>query len=221
MVKFDGNASLKMPKDDEPVAFPLLSTAYLPPVSYFSILKKSETVFLEQYEHYIKQTYRNRCKILTANGVMSLVIPVEKIKNERIPIRDVRLAAHVDWQTQHWRALKSAYNSTPFFEFYADDLLPFYKQKWRFLLDFNLQMLAKLLELTDIQTKIILTENYQMPSEKFIDSRNNIHPKKNYQDRPFTPYYQVFRERFGFSPDLSVVDLLFNMGNESLFYLED
>jgi hypothetical protein len=221
MVKFAGNDSLKMQKDDEAAVFPLLSTAYLPPVSYFSILKKSEIVFIEQYEHYIKQTYRNRCKILTANGVMPLVIPVEKIKNKRMLVRDVRLAAHIDWQTQHWRALESAYNSTPFFEFYADDLLPFYKKKWRFLLDFNLQMLTKLLELTNIQTKIILTENYQIQGEKCIDSRDDIHPKKHSQNGAFIPYYQVFRERFGFSPDLSVVDLLFNMGNESIFYLEN
>lgn len=219
MEKFAGADFLKMQEGNQKADIPLLSMAYLPPVSYFSVLKTAPAAYLEQWENYTKQTYRNRCNILSANGLMSLAVPVEKIKNEKTLVRDVRISDKENWQTQHWRALMSAYNSSPFFEYYIDDLLPFYQKKWQFLLDFNIQLLTKLLELTDLQTKILFTENYQISAESFIDLRNDIHPKKKQQNACFTPYYQVFKERFGFIPDLSLVDLLFNMGNESILFI--
>ena len=193
-----------------------LTSAYLAPVEYYSAMAKADVVFLEQYDYYLKQTYRNRCHIAAANGVMALSIPVEKSAGAKQLTKDVRISAHNDWQIQHWRSIESAYNSTPFFEYYKDDLQPFYEKKWDFLWDFNWEIQLKILELLDLDLKIQLTEQYQ-PSLNLavVDLRENIHPKKVTQATKAKPYYQVFEQRFGFQPNLSVVDLLFNMGNES------
>jgi len=192
-----------------------LSLAYLAPVEYFIALAKAETLFLENCEFYEKQSYRNRCNIAAANGKMALSIPVEKSAGDKILTRDVRISVHNDWQIQHWRSIESAYNSTPFFEYYKDDLLPFYERKWIFLWDFNLEIQAKILELLDLHTKIRLTTEYKFHLENdVLDLRNSIHPKKE-NTIISKPYYQVFDQRFGFIPNLSIIDLLFNMGNES------
>src|SRR5674476_323815 len=95
-----------------------LSTAYLAPVEYYSSMAKAEAIFLEHCDYYVKQTYRNRCHIAAANGTMALSIPVEKSSGEKVLIRDVRISEHNDWQIHHWKSIESAYNSTPFFEYY-------------------------------------------------------------------------------------------------------
>ena len=193
-----------------------LTAAYLAPVEYYSALANAETVYLEYCDYYLKQTYRNRCHIAAANGTMALSIPVEKVGKEKMLTRDVRISEHNDWQIQHWRSIESAYNSTPFFEYYKDDLLPFYEKKWIFLWDFNQEIQAKVLELIDIQPEIKLTTEYKTKlNESVSDLRESIHPKKEYQFVELKPYYQVFEQRFGFQPNLSIIDLLFNMGNES------
>ena len=192
-----------------------LTSAYLAPVEYYSAIAKAETVFLENCDSYIKQTYRNRCHIATANGKLALSIPVEKLAGEKTLTRDIRISEHNDWQIHHWRSIESAYNSTPFFEFYKDDLLPFYEKKWDFLWDFNLEIQNKMLELLELQPDILLTKEYNPTlSENIIDLRESIHPKKD-NSIENKPYYQVFEQRFGFLPNLSIIDLLFNMGNES------
>ena len=197
-----------------------LTSAYLAPVEYYSVLAKADVVFFEQYDNYLKQTYRNRCHIAGANGVMTLSIPVEKAGSSKMLMRDVRISAHSDWQIQHWRSIESAYNSTPFFEYYKDDLLPFYAKKWKFLWDFNQEIQVKLLELIDIQPKILLTSEYGITlADNGIDLRESIHPKRQKSDTDTKPYYQVFEQRFGFQPNLSIIDLLFNMGNESILTL--
>ena len=154
-----GTGSLKMRKDDisvsskqqvvgglkERMSGICLTSAYLAPVEYYAVLAAAETVYLEHCDYYVKQTYRNRCHIAAANGVMALSIPVEKATKEKILTRDIRISDHSDWQTQHWRSIESAYNSTPFFEYYKDDLLPFYEKKWTFLYDFNLEIQRKVL----------------------------------------------------------------------------
>lgn len=194
----------------------ILSSAYLAPVEYYSALAKAETIFLEHYDSYVKQTYRNRCNIAAANGVLSLTIPVEKSGGEKVLTRDIRISQHNEWQIHHWKSIESAYNSTPFFEYYKDDLFPFYEKKWNFLWDFNFEIQAKVLELLEINPKIQLTENYKTEwDESVIDLRDKIHPKKEKQHSDSKPYYQVFDQRFGFQPNLSIIDLLFNMGNEA------
>ena len=190
-----------------------LSTAYFPPIAFFQHLKNAEKVCIEQHEYYQKQTYRSRCRIATASGVMDLSIPVEK-RNHTL-IRDIRISEHSDWQTQHWRSIEAAYNSSPFFEYYADDFRPYFEKKWLFLWDLNMELLYKTLELLDIDTQIELTKQYELKlDENTLDLREIIHPKKNISIQ-LKPYYQVFSSKFGFLPNLSIIDLLFNMGNES------
>jgi hypothetical protein len=197
-----------------------LTSAYLAPVEYYSAMAKADTVFLEHCEFYEKQSYRNRCNIAGANGQLALTIPVEKSKGSRMLTRDVRISEHSDWQLQHWRSIESAYNSTPFFEYYKDDLLPFYEKDWTFLWDFNTEMQTKILELLDLQIDIQLTKEYKVDlDENVLDARNGIHPKKEADIGSFKTYYQVFEQRFGFIPNLSVIDMLFNMGNESILIL--
>ncbi|GAB6010543.1 WbqC family protein [Viscerimonas tarda] len=200
-----------------------LSTAYLAPVQYYSKLLSKEGVFIERCDNYVKQTYRNRCTILSANGALTLSIPVEHNKAEKCLTRDVRIANSGNWQHLHWNAILSAYNSTPFFEYYRDDFRPFYEKKQRFLFDFNEELRILICDLIGIDTQNIrYTEAYQpevLPGDK--DFRETIHPKKTPADPDFhlQPYYQVFGERFGFTENLSILDLLFNMGNESLLLM--
>jgi len=200
----------------------VLTTAYLAPVVYYSEMAKATSVFIESFDFYLKQTYRNRCQIAAANGSMVLTIPVEKTESGKMLIRDVRISQHNDWQIQHWRSIESAYNSTPFFEYYKDELLPFYENKWTFLWDFNQEIQAKMLELLNLDIQIKPTQEYKnRQDEKILDLREAIHPKKENKFVNCNPYYQVFEQRFGFQPNLSIIDLLFNMGNESIFSLID
>ena len=194
------------------------STAYLPPVSYFAALLNAENVWLEACENYVKQSYRNRCRIATANGVETLSIPVESNSGRKNPIRDVRISSHGNWQQTHWRAISSAYMNSPFFEYYQDDFRPFYENKWTFLWDYNFELLTLILQLLNENPKIILTEKYKEPTEDNIDFRDKIHPKKETISH-IKPYYQVFENKFGFLPDLSIIDLLSNMGNEAALIL--
>lgn len=194
----------------------LISTAYLAPIDYYFLLNNTSEVFIERHEFYEKQSYRNRCKILTANGVMDLTIPVEK--TGKVLISDIRISEHDNWQTNHWRAIESAYNSSAFFEYYADDLRPFYEKKWQFLWDFNMEIQHKMMDLFEIEKSCQLTDSYLNQYENKTDYRNLIHPKKeslNYSK----PYYQVFEQKFGFCANLSCIDLLFNMGPESQLIL--
>lgn len=197
----------------------LLSTAYLASVEYITVLLYAKKVILEQNETYQKQSYRNRCRIATSNGIMDLNIPV--IKNTGDSVKEVRISDHNNWQVQHWRSIETAYNSSPFFEFYSDDLRPFYEKKWVFLWDFNNELQRVICKLLDFENEISFSAGYEaFPSNGTIDLRNSIHPKK----KPLieiTPYYQVFEQKFGFISNLSILDLLFNMGNEAQLVLKN
>lgn len=213
MAKSVSTGSLKMQRDNF-----LLSTAYLAPIEYYVVLANSERILLEQHEYYQKQSYRNRCRIATANGIMDLSIPVDSAG--KTPIRDLRISDHNNWQTHHWRSIETAYNSSPFFEYYADDFRPFFEKKWLFLWDFNLALFNKTIELLDIETKIELTEQYKPETcDNFLDLRAAIHPKKEIS-LLLKPYYQVFETKFGFMPNMSIIDLLFNMANEAQLILK-
>ena len=194
------------------------STAYLPPLSYFSALLHAENVWLEACENYVKQSYRNRCRIAATNGIETLSIPVESRNGQKAPIRDVRISSHGNWQLTHWRAITSAYRNSPFFEYFEDDFRPFYEKRWTFLWDYNLDLLTLVLKLLDAQPKIQLTEKYDANPLDSNDLREIIHPKK---EPVFIskPYYQVFKNKHGFLTDLSIIDLIFNMGNEAILYL--
>lgn len=184
---------------------------------------RCKSVVFEINEFYIKQTYRNRCKILTANGIMDLSIPVEKPNGAKTLVKDIRIANCENWQTLHWRAMESAYSNSPFFEYYKDDFLPFFTEKYNFIFDFNLKLLQKIFELLEIDLPAFsFTEKYFETSEneRSFDFRNVFNPKKENQP-PYPAYYQIFTEKFGFIPNLSIIDLLFNMGNEAEKYLKE
>lgn len=201
-----------------------LSSAYLAPVEYYSKLKAFDKIYIEQHDHYVKQTYRNRCNIAGPEGVLSLSVPIIRPDTPKCAMKDIRISDHGNWRHLHWNAIESAYNNTPFFEYYKDDLRPFYENKYTFLADFNEELRCKICELMDISPVVEHTASYHtdfLPDE--ADYREVIHPKKDYtevdQDFLPKPYYQVFESRHGFLPNLSVIDLLFNMGPESVLVL--
>ncbi len=203
----------------------LLSSTFFGPVQWYQKLVQSERVLIEQHDHFIKQTYRNRCIIATGQGPQALTVPVESPQGLRIDkteMKDVRISDHGSWRHLHWQALQSAYGESPFFEFYADDLHPFFEKHWDFLFDFNLAITQKMCELLDIEPHIELTEEYiQCSNCDVIDYRDAIRPKHPLPDTTFAPrpYYQVYQQKFGFLPNLSILDLLFNEGNEAMLYL--
>ncbi|GET22860.1 WbqC family protein [Prolixibacter denitrificans] len=205
----------------------LLSTAYLGPVQYYSKLLRYPEIIIEQHENYPKQSYRNRCRILGGNGPLTLSIPVDKGPDLKVKTKDVRIATAEDWQRLHWRTIVSAYNNSPFFPYYQDELAPFFhEKKWKYLLDFNLEIQEKVMELLEIDVQIKRsTEFIKEETEDMLDLREVIHPKKQ-RSKPdphfhSEPYTQVFEEKFDFQPNLSVIDLLFNEGPESMSILEE
>lgn len=204
-----------------------LSTAYLAPIQYYCRFQNGNNIFIETCENYIKQSYRNRCVIMAANGKMPLSVPVEHASGEKVLTKDIRIASHGNWQHLHWNAIISAYNSTPFFEYYADDFAPFYHKKYNFLFDLNQELQSLILSLLKLDDFVLSnTSEYKVDfGEEEIDLREIIHPKKDFTrfdvDFQPIPYYQVFASKFGFTGNMSIIDLLFNMGNESLIILRD
>ena len=206
----------------------LLSTAYLPPVSYVAKLLAYDRCLVEQYDHYRKQTYRNRCLIASPAGPLALTVPVVKTDAPKCLVRDVRISDHGHWRRLHWNALEAAYNHTPFFEYYKDDFRPFYaERRHTFLVDFNEDLLRLVCSLVDLEPRLERTTAFAAtPPADTDDWRERIRPKASpaapaEADPTFrpVPYYQVFQQRLGFLPDLSIADLLFNMGPESLLVL--
>ncbi len=201
----------------------ILPLTYLGNILYYIHLIKGECT-IDIHSHYIKQTYTNRCTILSTNGPQDLTIPIIKPK-EKTAIKDIRISSHDNWQQLHWRTIQSAYNSTPFFEYFCDDYAPFYAKKYDFLLDFNLETQQKTLELLNFRKiDCSLSDSYiEATNFNTKDLREVINPKKfnvTLYDELNNPYYQIFDSKFGFTPNLSIIDLLFNMGNESRIYLK-
>ena len=219
---------------------------YFGPVQWYQKLHRHQTVFIEQHDSYVKQTYRNRCVIATANGLQALTVPVERTANifdttaaavsagtsgitaaaTCASCNDIRISDHGNWRHLHWHALMSAYSETPFFEYYADDIRPFFEQRWDRLYDFDMAICRRMCELLDICPDIRLTTEYVRaddvtPASGLLDLRDTINPKHPLPDADFTSrcYYQVFERKHGFQPNLSILDLLFNMGPESILYL--
>jgi hypothetical protein len=183
-----------------------------------------DRVFIEQHDHYMKQTYRNRCTIAGPDGEIALTIPTVKPDSLKCPMKDIRISDHGNWRHLHLNAIRSAYNSTPFYEYYEDDFVPFYEKKFEFLVDYNEELRQLVCRLLDIEPTVEYTTEYKSTfAENEYDFRETIHPKKDFReaDPEFRPkeYYQVFRQRNGFRPNLSIIDLLFNMGPEGKLYL--
>lgn len=201
----------------------LLSTAYLAPIQYYAHLYAAHEAIEDRGEHYVKQTYRNRCYIATPTGAQPLTLPIVRDGAVHTAVRDIRLSDHGKWQHLHWTALTSAYESSPYFEYYADDFRPLYEQHFDFLVDFNDALRQTVLSLLSLDKNTTPSNEYVTPTPEMTDLRSIISPKQSLEaDTAFrpTPYYQVFKERTGFIPNLSIADLLFNMGPESRLVLK-
>ncbi len=196
----------------------LLQTTYFGPIQWYQKLNRYDQCLIEQFDSYQKQTYRNRCVIATANGLQTLTVPVE-VSGEKQTVKDVRVSDHNQWRRVHWNALQSAYSESPFFDYYADDIRPFFEQRYEYLVDFNEAIRQKMCELIDIHPTVVYTSAYakQHPND-FRDIINAKHPKPD-SELEIRPYWQVFDHKHGFQPNLSILDLLFCMGPESIFYL--
>jgi hypothetical protein len=194
----------------------LLSTAYFGPIRYFSRFLLFPKRIIERFDNYTKQTYRNRCRIYAANGILSLSVPVLKGPEHKTKVRDIRIDYSKNWPKLHWKGIESAYMHSPFFEFYMDEIRGILEKHHEFLLDLNLETLDYLLECLEIGGGYTLSGTYgEAGTGGYVDCRENIHPKKEAGDDEFfrsEPYKQIFSERFGFQADLSVIDLLFNEG---------
>lgn len=171
---------------------------HLPPVSWFASVWSCDRLVVEACEHYQKGSFRNRCHIAGPNGVQRLSIPLKKGKHNQMPIREVRIAYDEPWQVRHWRSIRTAYGNAPFFEHYADDLAPYYEKRYTFLFDLNLELLRLILQQKlGWQGEIALSTSYIMAE---------------LPDTLPLRYPQVFEDKHGFLPDLSILDLLFCCG---------
>ena len=210
----------------------LLSTTYFGPLQWYQKLYRYDHVIVDQQETFQKQTYRNRCLIATTQGVQALTVPV--VHGSDNHIQSIGISDHGNWRHLHWQALQSAYGDSPFFEYYEGDLRPFFVERnWERLIDYNDAICKKICELLDIQSAVELS-NLKPPlgrrtlatggtqeTSNLKDFRTAINPKHPLPDADFEPrpYYQVYKQKLGFLPNLSILDLLFNMGPESIFYL--
>jgi hypothetical protein len=195
----------------------LLSTAYFPTAEYFSMIKNADTIYIEQKEYYIKQSYRNRCKILTSNGILNLSVPVMKGPALKVQINDIEIDYSKRWQQVHLRAITSAYSRSPYFQFYSEHFEKIIMKSRRFLLDLNDELLCKCLELLNIDKCILHTSFFQPDRKHPHDFRYRISPKKS-SGFISRPYIQVFGNS-EFIADLSILDLIFNMGPEATDYI--
>jgi len=195
----------------------LLSTAYLAPIQYYTKLLNYDESIIEMYENYPKQTYRNRCSIYGANGLLELSIPVKKIQT-KTKTKDITIDYATNWQKMHWKSIESAYRSSPYFEYYSDEFLPFYTSKTKYLVDYNSEIQTIVLNILGITTNIRFTEDYFVNKDsEYIDFRESINPKKKFSDDCFIPveYIQVFSNKSGFIANLSIIDLVFNTGPDA------
>jgi hypothetical protein len=201
----------------------ILSSAYFGPVSYFTFILKSENILIEQYDHYSKQSYRNRCVIMGANEALNLVIPVKKPGGSKTLMKDILIDYDTNWQKLHYRSILSSYKSSPFFDYYFDDYITFFEKQEKFLLDLNLRTTDVILEQLTQDKNYLLTEKFEQANETILDLRDILHPKKSITDLEefsIRQYTQVFSDKLGFLPNLSIIDLLFNTGPEAILYLK-
>lgn len=196
----------------------IFSTAYLPPVEFFVYALKPDEITIEACENFIKQTYRNRCYIYSANGKLKLSIPLEHCRQPQLPLKEVKISYSMPWNKIHWRAITAAYNKSAYFLYYRDNFEKFFSGNYHWLIDFNHDILIECLKLLKLDKKIV----YSVVFNKTYDAddlRMKINPK-NVPEITFPAYTQVFDVKYGFLSNLSIIDLLFNCGPDSLEYLE-
>ncbi|MBC5775395.1 WbqC family protein [Pontibacter sp. KCTC 32443] len=193
---------------------------YNPPVQYFRHALQSDALLIEQHENYVKQSYRNRCHVLTAQGVVPLSIPVLKGNSkDKTVITDIEIDYSQKWHNVHWRTIQAAYGRAPYFEFYSDYIKQVYDRQPKYLFELNVELLKLYIKLLKLDKSLNYTETYQPDApENVLDLRNRIHPKIIPDNLHVKPYTQVFGKQF--VPELSIIDLLFTQGPASLLFLK-
>ena len=196
----------------------LLPIFYLPPISWFAVfLKEEEEIVLEQYENFPKQTYRNRANIYGANGKLSLIIPISH-SGKRI-MKQIEISHRENWKQNHWKSIKTAYQSSPYFEFYEDKLQKIFEFETESLIQFNLNTLKIIQDILKTEKAYSLNNEYaKVPSE--LNFRERFSAKKE-TEFEMEEYYQTFSDKLGFEKDLSILDLICNKGPETLTYLKN
>lgn len=203
-------------------SYALFSTAYFPPISYVAAMLDKPVVVVEQYETFPKQTYRNRAVIATANGVLGLTVPVVKTNGNHTYTKDIEICYTENWALKHLRAIESAYNSSPYFLYYKDEVEAILNKQYIGLVDLNMDILSFVFKKLKVAKDIMLSTDFVLAEDvaTIEDYRNRFSPK-NKEIIQLPPYDQVFEDRYGFQQDLSILDLLFNMGPDSLGYLKE
>ncbi|SFZ93318.1 WbqC-like protein family protein [Flaviramulus basaltis] len=197
----------------------IIHPTYFPNIAHFAAMINAKEIVFEMDDSFLKQTYRNRAYIYGANGKLALNIPVIHSQKNRQKYRDVKIFNEENWQDIHWKSLLSAYRTSPFFEYYEDELLPLFTQKADYILDFNLKCFEVVCDCLQLDLNISKTETYQKIIEDKTDFRYLVNAKKEMLQQ-FDNYTQVFSDKHGFTPNLSILDLLFNEGPNTLNYLE-
>lgn len=197
----------------------IIHPTYFPNIAHFVAMANASEVVFEMDDNFLKQTYRNRCYIYGANGKLGLNIPVIHSQKNRQKYKDVKIFNEENWQSNHWKSLLSAYRTSPFFEYYEDDLQPLFTEKVEYVLDFNLKCLEVICDCLQLELNSSKTESYQKTSEYQIDFRYLVLAKKE-APQNFDSYTQVFNNKHGHISNLSILDLLFNEGPNALNYLE-
>jgi hypothetical protein len=198
----------------------LFATAYFPPGVYLKEALQADEIAIEAFETYTKQTYRNHCTIFGPNGRQTLSIPVIKANGNHTRTKDVLISEHQPWQKIHWRSIETAYNNSPFFLYYQDHFIHFYERKYTFLLDLNLEILHVLLKILRSNSPVTLTKNFQKSYLNARDLRSLSTPMQPGVQINYPHYTQVFESRHSFIPGLSILDIIFNLGPETSFYLQ-
>jgi len=196
----------------------LVSTAYLPPIEYYSVISHADEVCIEKQENYVKQTYRNRCYILSAHGPQLLSVPVYLGSLHKTSINDIRIDYSKRWQQVHLRAMTASYNASPYFEFYFENIEKIISKNHEFLFDLNMELMESVLKMLKIKTPVSPTVDFEPVGNLENDFRYRISPKAE-SHFIHKKYYQVFNPGNAFVPGLSIIDLLFNLGPEASNFL--
>ncbi len=196
----------------------LISTAYLPPIDYMKLISEAGEIIIEAEENYLKQTYRNRCYILSAHGPHLLSVPVYEGSRHKVPVKEVRIDYSKRWQQVHLRAIMSSYRSSPYFDFYFENIEKIISQNHEFLFDLNISLINSILNMLKMKKDLSYSGSFEALNEEPYDFRNKIIPGQPALF-PEKRHYQVFDTGEGFIPNLSIIDLIFNLGPESVQYL--
>jgi len=197
----------------------LLSTAYFPNIQYISFVYNSQKIVIDIDEIFIKQTLRNRCNIQSANGILPLVVPVLHGRSGKIKTKDIKICYDDNWQHRHYQSIKSAYSSSPFFEYYFPEIEIIFNKNFIFLFELNFSILELLNKILKLHKTIEISENLDITQNNFKDNQSIVSIKNNTIDFIPKTYFQVFLDRYKFMSNLSILDLIFNVGNQTKDFL--